>query len=628
VTVDRSIAPFRPLALGPYDAEALRRDDGSWLLRSTEALALYPRAYTQMLARWAREAPNRCFMAKRRSGGDWQGLSYAQAFDAARAIGAALLARGLGPERPVMILSGNDLEHALLLLGALHVGIACAPVSPAYSLLAPDAERVRHAVELLTPGLVFAADAGPFQRAIEQAVPPGTELVFTHGTLPGRASTAFAELLATAPTPAMAAAVDEAHAAIDGDTVAKFLFTSGSTKLPKAVITTHRMLCCNPVMNGQAYPFVQDEPPILVDWLPWHHVAGGSADVGLVLCHGGTLYIDDGRPTQEGIVETVRNLREVAPTMYYTVPKGLEMLTQAMAGDAALRDNFFSRLRLIFPAGAALPPPLKAAVDRLSVQSCGWRVPMTMGLGMTETAPFAITAHLPDWQPGVIGIPAAGVTLKLAPVGDKLEVRYRGPNITPGYWRQPAMTAEAFDEEGFFCSGDGVRFIDDARQQQGLKFDGRIAEDFKLATGTWVNVGGLRAGVIGAGSPYIHDVVITGHDRMQLGMLVFLLPAAAQLSATLPADASPAQMAADPAVRAWLQGLLDRLAKAATGSSQRIDRALLQAEPASLGSGEMTDKGSINQRAVLKRRADLVERLYADAASAESPSDPEVLRAA
>ena len=613
--IDASMAPFRAIALGPYEGDITQRDDGSWLIRAREPLDTFDRAYTEMLARWAQATPDRCFLAKRVGGGDWTRLSYSAALAAARAIGQALLDRGLGPDRPVMILSGNDLEHALLGLGAMHVGIPFMPVSPAYSLLAPDAARVKHAVDLLTPGLVFAAEAGPFTRAIEAAVPAGTELLFTHGAIDGRPCTSFAQLLATIPTPA----VDAAHAAITDDTIAKFLFTSGSTKLPKAVINTHRMLCCNPVMNRQAYPFVRDEPPILVDWLPWHHTAGGSADFGLVLCHGGTMYIDDGRPTPEGMAETVRNLREVAPTMYYTVPKGLEMLAQAMKGDAALRECFFSRLKLIFPAGAAMPPPLKRTIEEMAVRTCGHRIPMTMGLGMTETGPFAITAHLPDWQPGLIGLPAAGMEVKLAPVGDKLEVRYRGPNITPGYWRQPELTAETRDDEGFFCSGDGARFIDESQPERGLRFDGRIAEDFKLATSTWVNVGALRHTVISAGSPYVHDIVLTGHDRMTLGMLVFLLPAAAQLSSRLPAHASVAEMAADPEVRAWLQVLMDKLAHAATGSSNRIERALILAEPASLGTGEMTDKGSINQRAVLKRRAELVERLYA-----ERP-DPEVL---
>jgi feruloyl-CoA synthase len=349
--------------------------------------------------------------------------------------------------------------------------------------------------------------------------------------------------------------------------------------------------------------------------MPWHHTAAGNNNLGLVLFHGGTLYIDEGTPTPDGIAQTVANLREVAPTIYYTVPKGLEMLVREMRADAALRERFFSRVRLVYPAGAALSAPLHAAFDELAVASCGARIPMSMGLGMTETAPVALSAHLPDWQAGVIGLPAPGVELKLAPVGDKLEVRYRGPNVTPGYWRQPALTREAFDDEGWFRSGDAACFIDAAAPQRGLRFDGRIAEDFKLTSGTWVNVGALRSAVITAGAPYVQDAVITGHDRHQLGMLVFLWPAAAELMATpakRPAGpADPATLAADAGVRAWAQRLLDRLAASAGGSSQRIERAWLLADAPSAALGEITDKGSINQRACLRQRAALVEALHA-----------------
>jgi len=596
-----------PIALGPYDAVVERRADGAVLLRSTDPLGAYPTRYTEWLVRWAAERPDACFIAKRDTHGAWRRLRYGEALPKVRALGQALLERGLGPERPLMILSGNDIEHALLALAAMHVGIPSVAMSPAYSLLSPDGERIRHAVQLLTPGLVFASDAAPFARAIEAAVPADVELVFTTGAIDGRRATPLAALLRTKPTEA----VDRAHDSVGPDTIAKFLFTSGSTKLPKAVVNTHRMMCCNQVMYTQCYPFLSEEPPVLVDWLPWHHTAGGNADFGLVLCHGGTLYIDDGKPTPDGMAETIRTLREVGPTVYYTVPKGLEALAHEMKRDTALRDRFFSRLRLIFPAGAALPGPLKQTIEELALAACGRRIPMTMGLGMTETAPFAISAHLPDWQAGVIGLPAPGVEVKLAPCGDKLEVRYRGPSITPGYWRQPELAQEAFDDEGFFRSGDAACFIEEAAPARGLRFDGRITEDFKLISGTWVNVGALRGAVINAGAPYIHDAVITGHDRDTLGMLVFLLPAASALSSRLQAGASLADIAGDPEVRAWAQALLDRLAAQATGSSHRIERAILLAEPASMERGEVTDKGSINQRAVLKARAALVERLYA-----------------
>ena len=595
---------FRALSLGPYAGKAERRSDGAVLLRSDEPLGPAAARYTDPLVRWARERPHLSYLAQRGADGEWRHLSYADALEKVRCIGQALLRRGLGPDRPLLILSENDIESALLSLAAAHVGVPFVPLSPAYSLLSRDGERLRHALELLTPGLVFAADAARYGRAIEACVDPAMELVFTQGGLAGRSCTAFDELLATVAGPQ----VEQAHQAIGPDTIVKFLFTSGSTKLPKAVINTHGMMCANQQMHAQCYPFLDERPPVLLDWMPWHHTAGGNLISGMVMFCGGTLYLDDGKPTPDDFAKTVRNLREIAPTIYFTVPKGLEMLVRAMQDDSALRDHFFSRLSLIFPAGAALSAPLKAAVDRLAVEACGARIAMTMGLGMTETAPFALSAHLPDWQAGLIGLPAPGVTVKLAPVGDKLEVRYRGPNVTPGYWRQPELTREAFDDEGYFCSGDAARFIDEAKPERGLRFDGRIAEDFKLISGTWANVGSLRGGVIAAGAPYIQDAVITGHDRDTLGMLVFLLPAAYTAMTA-------------PARRAWLQALLDKLAAQATGSSQRIVHAMEMEEPASMDLGECTDKGSINQRTVLKLRAHLVELLYAP------PGDPRVLHA-
>jgi feruloyl-CoA synthase len=403
------------------------------------------------------------------------------------------------------------------------------------------------------------------------------------------------------PTPA----VEAAHARVQPDTIAKFLFTSGSTKAPKAVINTHRMLCSNQQMYAQCYPYLEQVPPVLVDWLPWHHTAGGNSNVGLVLRNGGTLYIDEGKPTEDGIVETLTNLREVAPTAIYTVPKGLEMLAHHMQHDDALRVRVFSELRLIFAAGAAMPQSVIDLVDRLAVQTLGYRVPMTMGLGMTETAPFAVSHHRPGWRQGVIGLPAPGLELKLAPVGDKLEVRYRGPSITPGYWRQPELHAESYDGEGYFRSGDAATFIDPADPSLGLRFDGRIAEDFKLSSGTWVSVSAVRARAMAEALPYVHDVVVTGDGRDSLGLLVFLAPAAAGA----------------PDLLAWAQRWLDALAAAGTGSSNRIERAMLMHEAPSTARGELTDKGSLNQRMVLKLRAELVEALYADV------PDARVLRA-
>ena len=498
------------------------------------------------------------------------------------------------------------------------VGVPVAPVSPSYSLLDPAASRVVHAVRLLTPGLVFAADGAAFARAIGVAVPDEVPVVLAEGHLPGRTALSFSRLQATLPTDQ----VDAAHAQVHGDTVAKFLFTSGSTQAPKAVVNTHRMLCANQQMYAQCYPFLETVPPVLVDWLPWHHTAGGNSNLGLVLRNGGTLYLDEGKPTPEGVHETVANLREISPTAIYTVPKGLEVLVQHMQQDILLRDNLLRELRLVFAAGAAMPQAVIDAFDQLAAQATGHRVPMTMGLGMTETAPFAVSHHRPGWAAGVIGLPAPGLDLKLVPVGGKLEVRYRGPSITPAYWRQPELQAVHWDEEGYLCSGDAAAFIDPAEPGRGLRFDGRIAEDFKLISGTWVSVNGVRARALAAAAPVVQDVVVAGDGRDSLGLLVFLAPAAAALAPELPPPASPAALALHGAVRAWLQAWLDALAAAGTGSSNRIVRAVLMTEPPSAALGELTDKGSLNQRAVLQRRADWVQRLYDDAVQ-----DPLVLRA-
>ncbi|MFG6429565.1 feruloyl-CoA synthase [Roseateles sp. LYH14W] len=607
-------APYRPVAFGPYGAEITPQPDGGWLIRAHQPIAAYPRRFTEHLLHWAATAPDRSFLAQRERGPlgtpgrPWRHLSYAEAAAQVKALGQALLDLGLSAERPLMLLSGNDIEHALLTLAAMHVGVPVAPISPAYSRLDPQAAKVAQAVALLQPGLVFAADGDAFGPALDKALTqgrPGTPVLLTHGHRPG--ALRMLDLLRTVATPA----VDAAHERVSADTVAKLLFTSGSTQAPKAVINTHRMLCANQQMYAQCYPFLEEEPPVLVDWLPWHHTAGGNANFGLVLRNGGSLYIDEGKPTEDGMAETVLNLMDVSPTAIYTVPKGLEMLAHHMAQDPALRDRVLARLKLIFAAGAAMPQSVIELVDRLATEALGQRIPMTMGLGMTESGPFAVSHHLPGWRQGIVGLPAPGLDLKLAPVGDKLELRYRGPSITPGYWGQPELTAAAFDDDGFFCSGDAAQWIDPAQPARGLRFDGRIAEDFKLITGTWANVGQLRARAMADALPYMHDVVVTGDGRDALGLLVFFAPAAAELAAPgTPHD--PAAWAADPAVRAWAQRWLDALAATGTGSSNRITRALLVPAAPSAAQGEVTDKGSLNQRAVLRARVALVERLYAE----------------
>jgi feruloyl-CoA synthase len=605
-------AGIRPVRLGPQDVIAEQRSDGSIHLRSPQRLEAYPAKLTERLEFWARQAPERTFLAQRDSAGGWRKVSYAQALNYARTIGEALLRRKLSAERPIAILSGNDIEHALLALAALYVGIPHAPISPAYSLMSGDFGKLRAIMQLLTPGLVFAADGEMFARAIQATVPEDVELVLTHRPLPHRCSTAFADLLRDAP----GRGVDAAHDAVGPDSIAKFLFTSGSTGIPKCVINTQRMWCANQAMLRQALRFFADEPPVIVDWAPWHHTAGGNHDVGLVLYNGGTFYIDEGKPLPGAIEETVRNLREVAPTWYFTVPKGYEALLPYLRADAELRRNFFSRLKLFWFAGAGIAQHVFDEIQALAVDTCGERILFLTGFGSTETAPFALARTWHADNAANMGLPAAGMDLKLVPHEGKLEARVRGPNITPGYWRQPEFTQRAFDAEGFYRLGDAFKFADANDLRQGLLFDGRIAEDFKLSTGTWASVGPLRARFIDHFAPYVRDVVLAGEGHGEIGALVFPdLAACRGLAPDLAADAAPAAVLDDARVRALFTQRLTELARQSTGSSSRIARALLMAEPPSLDKGEMTDKGSINQRSVLANRAPLVDELYAAALS-------------
>ncbi len=599
-------APVREVRLGSFDLVLEREPDGIVRARSPHPLGVYPRRLTKSLEHWAKTAPERVFLAKRDADGAWRELSYRETLRQVRRIGQGLLDRGLCAGRPLAILSGNDLEHALLTLAGLHVGVPVAPISPAYALLSRDFGKLRDIIELITPGMVFAANGLEYQTAIEATVPPEVELVVTAQPPAGRGATVFADLLACEPH-----GVDAAARRVGPDTIAKFLFTSGSTGAPKAVINTQRMLCSNQAMLQQMLAFVVDEPPIMLDWLPWHHTAGGNHNLGLVLVNGGSLYIDDGRPTPAGFEPTVRNLRELPTTFYVNVPKGFETLLPYLERDTVLRENFFSRLRLMFYAGANLAQHVWQELQRIAVEATGERILMLTGYGATETAPFAFMPGKQMSRAGEIGLPAPGSELKLVPVGDgRFDARLRGPHITPGYWRQPAETAAAFDDEGFYRLGDAVRFLDPETPHRGFLFDGRLTEDFKLSTGTWVHVGEIRRALIGAFAPLLRDAVIAGHDRDEVtALLVPDLEACRHLLSDR--AACDAEMLSRPALRHALQERLDRLAGQATGSSNQVARALLLVEPLSLDAHEVTDKGSINQRAILKQRAPLVEELYA-----------------
>jgi len=601
---------YRPLKFGVTRVALREGNEGVRYLRADQPLEPYAERITDRLLHWAQTVPDRSLMARRiknpdGSTGDWQHVTYGQALATARAIGQALLDRGLSVERPLVILSENGLEHAALALGCLYAGIPYCPASPAYSVVSQDYDKLRHILQTLTPGMVFATDAARYGKAIQTAVPAEVEVVLHEGALDGRKTTTLAELLATVPT----AAVDAAMQATGPDTITKFLFTSGSTKMPKAVVNTHRMWCANQQQMRQSMPVLAEEPPVLIDWLPWNHTFGGNHNVGLTIYNGGTLYIDDGKPTPALMSETLRNLREIAPTLYFNVPTGFEAIANAMKTDDVLRRNLLSRVKMFFYSGAALAQPVWDALHETQEKEIGERVVMGTGLGMTESSPFAVFVTNPNVKAGYIGVPTPGMELKLVPVDGKTEVRYKGPNITAGYWRAPEATAEAFDEEGFFRTGDAVLWIDDKDPHQGLKFDGRIAEDFKLATGTFVSVGPLRAKIIAAGAPYVQDAVITGINLKEVGALIFPTPAVRRL-AGLPDDAPLQQVLESAPVQAHFQKVVDQLAAASTGSANRVARMHLMALPPSIDKGEVTDKGSINQRAVLQHRAAMADAMH------------------
>jgi feruloyl-CoA synthase len=549
----------RKVALGPRDVEVERRTGGIVHVRSPHRLPAYPRTIVERLEHWAKPAPDRVLFAQR-SGEGWRRLTYKEALERARRVGQYLLDKELSAERPLVVLSGNDIEHALLHLGALYAGIPYAPVSPAYSLLSTDFVKLKSIFELLTPGLIFVCAREPFAKAL------------TH---------APSEVIDRLPDAEPTAALERAHAAVGPDTIAKFLFTSGSTGVPKAVINTQRMWCANQAMIASQFVFFRDEPPVIVDWAPWHHTAAGNHDFGLVIYNGGSYYIDEGKPMPGAIEATVRNLREIAPTWYFNVPRGYEALLPYLRKDERLRENFFSRLKVLWFAGAAIS---QHVFDEIKSMAPG--IPFLTGLGSTETAPYTMGRMWETHDATNMGVPPPGADIKLVPVEGKYEARVKGPHITPGYWRQPELTAAAFDGEGYYRLGDSFAFDS---PEQGLLFRGRIAEDFKLSTGTWVQVGPLRAAFIEHFAPLVRDVVIAGEGRSEVGALIFL-----------------ASHASNPE-------LLEKLKTfPSTGSSNRIARALVLEEAPSLDAGEMTDKGSINQRAVLSRRKSLVSELYAD----------------
>ena len=581
--------------------------DGTLVIESPVPLGDYENHLGEMLRRWAKAAPERVFLAERAADGDWRRLDYAHTAAQANRISQALLDRGLSADKPAMILSGNSIDHALLALGAMQVGIPIVPVSPAYSLMSEDYGKLNALFELCRPGLIYVAQGEPFARALAQLPLEATELVVSERPPADMPVTDFAELLETTVTPA----VDEAFAAVAPESTAKILFTSGSTGMPKGVINTQRMLCANQKSVALVWPFIEQAPPVLVDWLPWNHTFGGNHNFNLILRNGGTMYIDAGKPLPGLIEQSVANLREISPTVYFNVPVGYSMLLPLLEKDELLRASFFRNLKLIFYAAAALSQDLWQRLEHVSLLARGEKVPMTSSWGSTETAPLATSAHFPLRQAGNIGIPVPGVSLKMLSSGDKMELRVKGSNVTPGYYREPELTEQMFDEQGYYRIGDAGRLVDANDPAKGILFDGRLAEDFKLSSGSWVAVGALRIAVIAAASPVMQDAVVTGANRDWIGLLAWPNLAACRNLAGATDELPLQELVADEAVTTKLVAGLQAYNANQRGSSTRVHRVMLMSEPPQIDANEVTDKGYINQRAVLERRATLVERLYA-----------------
>ena len=587
----------------PHNVIRENRADGTILLRSAEPLSEVANTTGDWLHSWAQQTPDNIFIAERHGAG-WRAESYAETLEKVRAIASSLLGRGMGPDTPILIMSGNGVDHGLLALAAQYVGIPTVPVAEQYSLIHGAHGRLRHAIELVRPRMAYVVDATQYSEALALDALVDIEVIATRADAK---TTPFADLLK-----GDCVDVDVARAKVGPDSVVKLLMTSGSTSSPKAVMTTQGMMCANQVQLSDAMPFLRARPPRIVDWLPWNHVFGGSHNFNMMLANGGSLYIDDGKPVKGLFERTVENLSLITGTLCFNVPVGFSMLLGALRKDAGLRQRFFEDLDMIFYAGASLPQDIWQGFEKMAVETKGEVPLITSSWGLTETAPAMMLQHEPTENSGVVGVPLNGVTVKLIPDGEmRCEVRVKGPNLMPGYFEAPEKTAEAFDDEGFFITGDAMRFVEPNDPSKGMKFDGRISEDFKLLTGTWVRAAQLRIDILAALSPLASDLVVTGADKSEIGVMIF--PNATELEAEGFQLEEEAGAYRCPLL---LGGVHRRLAAhAATGasSSTRVARAIVLSEPASMPDGEMTAKGNLNFRKVLARRADLLKRLYAEA---------------
>ncbi len=590
----------------PAKVEVEHIPGGGLILRSPMELEPYATNLCSYLVEWAAQAADRTFLAERSAAGSWRHLSYGDALSSVQALAQGLMDHDVSEDRPLMILSENSIENGLLQLAAMFAGLPVAPVSPAYSLMSQDLAKLRHVFDLLQPRAVFASDGEMYCKALSALNQQDVTILVKQNAPQGIEALQIDDLLATEPTPA----VDAAFSDVGPDTAAKILFTSGSTGMPKGVINSHRMMCSNQQAMAQVWPFVTRRPPVLVDWLPWNHTFGGNHNFNMILRNGGTLYIDSGKPVPGMFEATIANLREIAPTAYFNVPRGFQMLAPYLEKDTDLRDRFFSNLDTIFYAAAALPQEVWERIESLSIAAVGRKIPMTSAWGLTESAPLATSVHFPSTRAGVIGLPVPGTELKMLPSGSKMELRLRGPNMTPGYFRRDDLTSEAYDEEGFYKTGDAGKFVDPEDPAKGILFDGRVAEDFKLLTGAWVSTGMVRVAAISACAEVIQDAVVTGHDRDEIGLLIIPNVAGMARIAGLSSDAPLTELLGNATVQETLREALGDYNSQNPASSTRICRSLFLVEPLSIDAGEITDKGYVNQRAVLERCDALVNQLY------------------